>query len=265
MSCHIVSHSVGFGVGLGILLALTSCEPQPRRQLVAIVPAAHAASDGGRASEVRPAPPAPAHAPPKAADDFFADYREVVPGLLVTTSGVPVSDDTTAAPRRILTIRQNGRIIYADTTADFLYRDPDEPEMALYPLWVPTGLGRGELLVRVATPPDLDFLRRFVVSGQHVVCRDTLPAFNERARNLDQDPALEFSGVRYSSEVIGDDGHGYLSTTYSPLLCYEVRPTGLVLDTALTIRRTRARYGKFYGFKYLKKQVIRQDMVGDGK
>jgi hypothetical protein len=145
-------------------------------------------------------------------------------------------------------------VSYADTVADFLYAKPFESDV--YPLWVPTGQGAGELLLGIQIPPDVGFTRRFFIKDGHVAKTDTLPAFEEKARNLDTDSHLEIGGYRYSGEV-WDDGKAHYYTSYNPKLYYEMRPTGLVLDTALTKRKAIAQYGVFRGFDYSDKPGIR--------
>lgn len=180
--------------------------------------------------------------------------QTVAPGLVVFTRGTVETTDSAVVPRRILQIRRNGQILYADTTAEFSY--PLTAEQRRYPLWLPTGPGRGELLVRLASPPNLDIVRRFFLDGQRVTHLDTLPAFDEAARNLDSDSLLEFSGYRNSGEVWEDDD-GHRRTSYNPLLYYEIRPTGLVLDSTLIKQKALARYGVFRGFQYSDKPGIR--------
>lgn len=180
--------------------------------------------------------------------------KTVAPGLVVFTKGTLETAGPAMTPQRILQIRRNGRVLYADTTADFSY--PTTAEQRRYPLWLPTKPGRGELLVRVASPPDLDIVRRFFLAGQRVTRIDTLPAFDEAASNLDSDSLLEFSGYRHAGEV-WDDGSGHARTSYNPKLYYEVRPTGLVLDSVLTKQKAIAHYGVFRGFQYSDKPGIR--------
>lgn len=185
--------------------------------------------------------------------------QTVAPGLEVRiASAVPTDTAGKLYPEHplVLTIERNGQVIFQDTTADGLaYAAYSEPQTdRLYPLWLPTGPAMGELLVAYSGRPNRDKVRRFRIKGQRVVRIDTLTAFDGPARNLDQDAWLEYRGYADYGES-WDDAQGH-HQTYNPLLCYEVRPTGLVLDTALTIRRNRARYGKFYGYRYSEKPVI---------
>lgn len=234
-----------------LVAALAACESRP------------AATDLRVASQT----PTPAAAPVPAADSvgpplpteaaapvWLEASRTVAPGLVVFTKGTLETANSKVAPQRILQIRRAGRVLYADTTADFSY--PTTAEQRRYPLWLPTGPGRGELLIRVASPPNLDLVRRFLLEGPRVTRLDTLPAFEEAARNLDGDSLLEFSGYRSSGEV-WDDANGHRWTSYNPKLYYEVRPTGLVLDSALTKQKALADYGVFRGFQYSDRPGIR--------
>lgn len=178
----------------------------------------------------------------------------VAPGLVVYTKGIPEADNLPTEPQRILIIKRHGQILYADTTADFIY--PTSSLGPRYPIWLPTAQAKGELLIRIASPPDLDIVQRFFLDGSRILQIDTLPVFDEAARNLDKDHLLEFSGYQTSSEV-WDDGKGHFYTSYNPKLYYEIRPTGLVLDSALTKQKAFAQYGVFRGFNYSEKPGIR--------
>lgn len=237
---------------MGLMLLLHLVGPRSPRRPPLVLPPGFA-PDGSRFAPLTPAtPPAP--------DTVWLvteQRREVAPGLVVEVRGTPVSSDPDAVPRRVLTIRRGGHIIYADTAADFLYSaDTTSAGRRLYPLWILTGRGRGELLVRVASPPDFDLVRRFAVSGQHVSCRDTLPAFDASARNLDRDAWLEYGGYRQSGEQWTDE-QGHFWQAYNPRLYYEQRPTGLVLDAALTQRKALAQYGVFRGYRFSENPGVR--------
>jgi hypothetical protein len=181
------------------------------------------------------------------------ESKTAAPGLVVYTKGIPAADGLPTEPQRIFLIKRYGRVLYADTTADFIY--PTSPSKQRYPLWLPTAHAKGALLIRIANPPDLDIVRRFLINGQRVIRIDTLPAFDEAAQNLDEDPLLEFGGYQASSAV-WDDDKGHYWTSYNPKLYYEIRPTGLVLDSALTKQKAIAQYGVFRGFTYSEKPGI---------
>lgn len=153
--------------------------------------------------------------------------------------------------RLVLTIKQNQRVIFRDTTGDGLaYTEYSEPTTArLYPLWIPTGPGAGQLLVAYNGRPLKDRARRFHIQNQRVMSIDTLLTFDGPPRDVDQDGRLEFAGLDDYSEGMSD-AQGHPLDVYNPVLYYEAGPAGLVLDSALTRRRAIARYGAFHGFAY---------------
>jgi hypothetical protein len=199
-------------------------------------------------------PPEPIAAIPSDVVPVITKSKLVALNLAVTISGTYATDNEQVNPKRILLIKQHSQVIYTDTTADFLYEEPFKS--SIYPLWVPTGRGSGELLIEVQSPLDLGLARRFFIKNGHVIKTDTLPVFEEKARNLDEDPRSELGGYRYSGEQ-WDDGKGHYFTSYNPKLYYEIRPTGLLLDTALTKRRAIEQFGVFRGFAYSEKPGIR--------
>jgi hypothetical protein len=209
-----------------------------------------------------------------------------IPAEPVETGDVPslhhfnLEDDTTLAPGLVVsyhsilrpataimrdpgdikiafTIRQAGKEIYQDTTNGLAYSPIDmEPAMRrLYPLWVPTGPQEGELLAAFDNRPLKQLARRFYIRAGHIVKIDTLLTFDGPARDIDQDGRLEFSGI-YSWGEQWQDAKGRMRQMYIPTLYYEVRPSGLVLDSALTKQKAKAQYGAFYGYKDSDKPVI---------
>lgn len=184
----------------------------------------------------------------------FEEIRTIAPGLLVIIKSVPVADSSIIREpsdlKLTFTIKRDNKIIYRDTADDGLaysaYSMPQTKQ--LYPLWVPTGKGSGELLVAFSNRPAKELARRFHIANSEVVQIDTLPTFNGAARDLDNDGKPEFSGF-YDFNEIWDDGLGRHRKMYVPTLYYEVRSTGLVLDSALTKRKAQAQYGRFWGFK----------------
>jgi len=125
----------------------------------------------------------------------------------------------------------------------------------VYPLWVPTGKGSGELMVAYNNRPLKDLARRFFIKGQRVIKIDTLLTFDSPPRDEDGDGKMELAGIWDYGEEWTDE-QGRVRRSYNPTLFYEVRPTGLALDSALIIRRARAEFGKFYGFEYSDKPVV---------
>ncbi|WP_210520728.1 hypothetical protein [Hymenobacter terricola] len=185
----------------------------------------------------------------------FEERKTVAPGLVVIVKSIRPAD--TAIIREpsdlklTFTIKRNNKVVYRDTANDGLMYDyyamPSTKK--LYPIWVSTGEGNGELLVAFNNRPSLELARRFYILNGQVAKIDTLPAFNGPAKDWDQDGKLEYNGIEDSGEVWADE-QGHHRIAYNPALYYEIRPVGLVLDSALTERKARADYGVFQGFHY---------------
>ncbi len=175
----------------------------------------------------------------------FEEIKTVIPGLLVVIKSVPVANSTIIRElsdlKLTFTIKHNNKVIFRDTTDDGLaysyYSMPQTKK--LYPLWVPTGHGNGELLIAFNNRPSKDLARRFTITNSTVVKIDTLLTFDGPARDVDSDGKLEFARINDYGEEWQDE-QGRIRQMYIPRLYYEVRPSGLVLDSALTNRKARA-------------------------
>ena len=184
----------------------------------------------------------------------FEERRTVAPGLVVIIRSIRPAD--TAVIREpsdlqlILTIKRHNKVIYLDTADDGLrydyYAMPTTKK--LYPIWIPTGEDAGELLIAFNNRPFKELAQRFLIQDNRIVKIDTLLTFNGPAKDYDRDGKMEFAGF-YGYGEEWDDEKGQHRIMYVPTLYYEVRPTGLVLDSALTKRKTLAEYGVFQGFK----------------
>lgn len=191
----------------------------------------------------------------------FAVDTTVAPGLVVGYHSISRADTSVVRDpgdiKITFTIRQAGKEIYRDTTDGLAYdlTALEPPARQLYPLWIPTGPGRGELLTAFDNRPLKALARRFFIEPGRVARIDTLLTFDGPARDVDQDGRPEFSGF-YSWGEQWEDAQGRLRQLYVPTLYYEVRPGGLLLDSALTQRKAKARYGAFYGYQDSDKPVI---------
>ncbi len=189
------------------------------------------------------------------------DTLTLAPGLFVQyqrgPGPAPASGQDPLDLPITFSIRWSGELLFHDTTDGYSYDVAlvDSAIRKVYPLWIPTGPDSGELLVLFNNRPSKDRARRFFIRGRRVTKIDTLLTFDGPATDVDGDGRREFSGYQDHGEV-WDDAQGRHRQSYNPTLYYEVRPTGLVLDSALTRRKVRARYGKFYGFTYSDKPVI---------
>lgn len=107
------------------------------------------------------------------------------------------------------------------------------------------------LLERNNRPTKNDLLLLSVVNG-HVVRKQALPVL-ATVRDVDGDGQLEYGGIRDFAEGLADPHKG----TYNPLLFYEIRPEGWVLDTSATVSINRKLWGKFYGYKAQPQLVLK--------
>lgn len=150
--------------------------------------------------------------------------------------------------KETFSILLNGRVIYRDTANGMTYDFSEQPEIRKrYPMWLPTGQANGELLVAFNNPPSKELARRFYISNGRIAKIDTVLTFDGPAKDWDEDGKLEFRGALDYSQL-WDDEQGKRWTTYDPTLYYEIRLTGLVLDSALTKQKVKEEYGVFMGF-----------------
>lgn len=140
--------------------------------------------------------------------------------------------------------------VYVDTSlTEYEFGDQ------LYPLVRQLDNETFEILVEVNDRPNKNYLKYFKVHRDKIVSTENLPTFISNASNLDNDANLEFAGFKDWGETWGDNGS---LTAYNPILYYELKPSGLILDSTLTINKNKEMYGDFYGFKYNEKIEIKQ-------
>jgi hypothetical protein len=124
----------------------------------------------------------------------------------------------------------------------------------LYPIIRQLDKETFEILVEVNDRPSKNYLKYFKVHQDKIVSTERLPTFISNASNLDTDDNLEFAGFWDWGETWGDNGS---LTAYNPIIYYELRPSGITLDSTLTIIKNKEIYGDFYGFKYNEKVEIK--------
>jgi len=111
-----------------------------------------------------------------------------------------------------------------------------------------------EILVEVNDRPSKNYLKYFKVHIDKIVNTEKLPTFISSASNLDADYNLELAGFWDWGETWVDNGS---LTAYNPIIYYELRPSGITLDSTLTINKNKEIYGDFHGFKYNEKVEIK--------
>ena len=117
----------------------------------------------------------------------------------------------------------------------------------LYPIVKQLDQETFEILVEVNDRPSKNYLKYFKVHQDKIVNTEKLPTFISNSSNLDTDDNLEFAGFWDWGETWGDNGS---LTAYNPIIYYELKPSGITLDSNLTISKNKEIYGDFHGFKY---------------
>jgi hypothetical protein len=139
------------------------------------------------------------------------------------------------------------KVIFTDTMREFEFGDK------LYPIVLHTGANSYELMFEVNNRPNKNYLLRLFVQNERFVRNDTLPTFITKAHDFDNDGIKEYAGFWDYSQVWGENND---STAYNPILFYKVESSGLILDSALTIKRNKKIYGDFYGFYFSEQHAV---------
>lgn len=192
--------------------------------------------------------------------EAFEKRKAITPSLVIVEKSI--QQPATAIIRdpweikETFSIELNGKVIYQDTANGMTYDFSDQPEIRKrYPIWISTGQTDGELLVAFDNRPSKELARRYFIRNNQITKIDTIPSFDNPAKDEDNDGRLEYNGIEDFGET-WDDEHGLRRIVYNPRLYYEVSPAGLMLDSALTERKARADHGVFQGFHYASKPGI---------
>ncbi len=150
-------------------------------------------------------------------------------------------------------LSHNNKQIYIDTSnTEYEFGD------TLYPILKTVDKETFEILVEVNNRPNKNYLKYFKVRQDKIVRTEKIPTFISNAANLDSDPNLECAGFWYWSETWGDNGS---LTAYNPIIYYEFKASGILIDSSLTIEKNKEIYGQFYGFSYNEKVKIRTNEI----
>lgn len=136
-------------------------------------------------------------------------------------------------------LMRNGKIIYQDDSRTY------ELSTKMYPMVMPTGNNRYDIILEVNDNPNKSYLHRLFVVNDKVVKDDVLPTFVMKPCFLKGNSSLVFAGFWGYNEVWNDT-----LTAYNPILYYEVTKAGLLLDSTFTEQMNKKIYGAFYGFEY---------------
>lgn len=146
-------------------------------------------------------------------------------------------------------LTHKGKQIYLDTSlTEYEFGDK------LYPIVRQLDKETFEILVEVNDRPSKNYLKCFKVHQDKLISTEKLPTFISKPSNLDSDDNLELAGFSDFGETWGDNGS---LTAYNPIIYYELKPSGIALDSTLTISKSKEIYGDFYGFKYNEKIEVK--------
>lgn len=139
-------------------------------------------------------------------------------------------------------LTHNDKQIYIDTSfTEYEFTD------TLYPIVRAIDHETFEVLVEINDRPLKNYVKYFKVFQDQIIYTEKMPTFFPRALNFDEDENLELAGFWGVGETWGNN---YSLTGYNPIIYYEIRPTGITLDSTLTITKNREFYDDFYGFQY---------------
>ncbi|MDX5419697.1 MAG: hypothetical protein LPK09_10820 [Hymenobacteraceae bacterium] len=141
-------------------------------------------------------------------------------------------------------LTRNGTEIYVDSSlTEYEFGDK------LYPMVLPLGREKFEVLVEVNDRPSKNYLKLLRIKNNKLIDIQQLPTFISQASNLDNDAELELAGYFDYPQVWGND-NGDEVTAYNPILFYQLTKEGVKLDSTLTIDRNKVIYGAFHGFNF---------------
>ncbi len=150
-------------------------------------------------------------------------------------------------------LTHKNKTIYRDTSiTEYEFGD------TLYPILRSIDNSSQEILVEVNDRPNKNYLKYFRVYQGNIVQTEKFPTFISHAANLDTDNNLEYAGFWDWGETWGDNGS---MTTYNPIIYYELKPSGIFLDSVLTVEKNTDIYGTFYGFSYNEKAEIKTNRI----
>ena len=145
-----------------------------------------------------------------------------------------------------LKLLKNTRMIYEYDNIDEFYLDSIQTYV-----FRQDGGNCFDVLFEGPTSPNKSVLNRIQICNDSVISISKIPTFESLPKNLDEDENLEVAGVWSWFEFFGANND---STSYNPILYYEISKNGLKLDTLLTVSKNAEIYGYFYGYNYSEKQ-----------
>jgi len=149
----------------------------------------------------------------------------------------------------LIVVLHNGGDIYSDRTDVYV------PDDSLNPGLIALGNNVFELFLQVDDRPGIGYLKMLKIQADKVIDSQKLPVFLAKPSHLFNDSRLVYSGV-WSDREEWTDSNNNAVTDYDPIMYYVLSGTGLVLDSAETIKRNRKIYGQFNGFDFNEKTPV---------
>jgi len=151
-------------------------------------------------------------------------------------------------------VYKNLKLVYDD---DLIYENKHKTfltNFGILPIIRELDNGQVEALLGVKTSSTSNILR-LLIEEKRVLSQERLPLFSGGHKNVDKDEAVEFMGYL---ENYGDYCMYCDSVYYNPLLIYEMRSDGFVLDSVATCRWIEKHYETFRGFEADSSLVVKR-------
>ena len=117
-----------------------------------------------------------------------------------------------------------------------------------------SGEAKYEVALELNDRPNKNYLLVLTVKNGLVTASRKAPTFEIRPKNLDNDNELEVFGLWDDSQVWGKSDE--LLVAYNPLIFYEMKKEGLMIDSTLTEKYNSSIYGKFMGYQFSEDIVV---------
>jgi len=155
----------------------------------------------------------------------------------------------------LLRLTRNKEIIFSDSlNTEYEFRNK------LFPLVIKTGVNDFELLLEINNRPNKNYLKRLFIQDNKLIREDKLPAFESKAIDIDNDGLKEYAGYWDYAQTWGEN---YELTSYNPIIYYTKTNLGFKIDSALTKKRNKKIYGKFYGFEFNDNLELPKEVITD--
>jgi hypothetical protein len=106
--------------------------------------------------------------------------------------------------------------------------------------------GSYEILLKVFDAPDFNKTLVMRFKNNILLRKEILPYFESYSQDIDGDGIKEWFGTLHITEPPCNNCD---SCYYNPILYYEINEQGTILDSALTVKMNKQKWGVFYGYE----------------